>query len=229
MQTEVINENSSALSWKEVLAGEREQTYFTDLISFVERERASGKTIYPANANIFAALQACPFDKLKVVILGQDPYHGPKQAHGLCFSVQEGTPPPPSLKNIFKELATDVEVKTPANGSLLAWANQGVLLLNAVLTVEANKPGSHANLGWEKFTDRVVDEINARKSGVVFLLWGAYAHKKGARIDESKHLVLRAAHPSPFSAHSGFFGCRHFSKANDYLIQQRQLPINWQL
>lgn len=220
-------ETTEPTTWKEVLAGEREKPYFTDILKFVEQERASGKIIYPKNAEIFAALQLCPFEDLKVVILGQDPYHGPGQAHGLCFSVQPGVALPPSLKNIFKELQQDVGASLPKDGSLSRWAQQGVLLLNAVLTVEASKPASHAALGWEKFTDRIIDEVNARKSGVVFLLWGAFAQKKGERIDRDKHLVLKAPHPSPFSADKGFFGCKHFSRTNDFLAQNGQRPIDW--
>ena len=220
----LISEN---ISWKEVLGGEREQTYFKDLLAFVEQERASGKKIYPQNSEVFSAMQSCPFEQVKVVILGQDPYHGEGQAHGLCFSVKPGTTFPPSLKNIFKELNSDLGIPSPAGGSLIRWAEQGVLLLNSVLTVEANRPASHANLGWERFTDRVIDEVSSRKSNVVFLLWGAYAHKKGMRIDEKKHLVLKAPHPSPFSAHNGFFGCKHFSKANHYLQSCGFKPIAW--
>lgn len=229
MQVQTINESLPSLTWKDILSNEKQQTYFQDLISFIERERAAGKTIYPKNSDVFAALQACPFENLKVVIIGQDPYHGPQQAHGLCFSVQDGITPPPSLKNIFKELSSDLGLKIPGSGSLMKWATQGVLLLNAVLTVEANRPGSHANLGWERFTDKVIEEISARKSSVVFMLWGAYAHKKGAQIDHQKHLVLKAAHPSPFSAYNGYLGCKHFSKANQYLTNKFQTPINWDL
>lgn len=227
MLAEISIANQDPQSWKEVLAGEREQQYFTDLLAFIEQERKSGKQIYPKNSEIFSSLQFCPFESLKVVILGQDPYHGAGQAHGLCFSVQTGMAQPPSLKNIFKEIQTDLAIEAPKDGSLIRWAEQGVLMLNSVLTVEANRPASHANIGWEKFTDRVVDEIGRRQRGVVFMLWGAYAHKKGARIDGSKHLVLKAAHPSPFSAHSGFFGCKHFSKCNEYLIKHGETGINW--
>lgn len=218
-----------AVTWKEVLAGERDHPYFKELLAFVDHERTSGKTIYPKAADVFHALQATPFERVKVVILGQDPYHGPQQAHGLCFSVQPGVRPPPSLINIFKELQSDIGVPIPHSGCLEKWATQGVLLLNAVLTVEAGQPGAHANKGWERFTDRVVRELSQRRKGIVFLLWGAYAQKKGALIDRSAHCVLEAAHPSPFSAERGFFGCRHFSRANAFLAERGLAPIDWSL
>jgi uracil-DNA glycosylase len=218
-----------SLTWSDVLAGEREQQYFRDLIEFVEGERRSGKTVYPKNSEIFNALHYTPFESVKVVILGQDPYHGPNQAHGLCFSVRPPTPPPPSLVNIFQELESDVGVKRPSHGCLESWAYQGVLLLNAVLTVEEGNPGSHALRGWERFTDRVVKEINDRREHVVFMLWGAYAQKKGAHVDRTKHLVLEAPHPSPLSAHRGFLGCKHFSQANEYLREHGCVPVDWRL
>jgi len=218
-----------ARTWSDVLAGEREQPYFKELIDFVESERRSGKVVYPKNSEIFNALHYTPFESVKVVILGQDPYHGPNQAHGLCFSVKPPTPPPPSLINIFLELESDLELKRPSHGNLESWARQGVLLLNAVLTVEEGKPGSHALRGWERFTDRVVREINDRREHVVFMLWGAYAQKKGAHVDRTKHLVLEAPHPSPLSAHRGFLGCKHFSKANQYLAEHVIAPIDWRL
>ncbi len=220
-------EMNSSLSWKEILGQEKKQPYFTDLLGFIERERAAGKIIYPKNSEIFASLTLCPFDRLKVVIIGQDPYHGLNQAHGLSFSVRNGVALPPSLKNIFKELHADLAIAEKKSGDLSAWAEQGVLLLNSVLSVEASKPASHASLGWERFTDKVISEINQHQNNVVFMLWGAYAQKKGALIDQSKHLVLKAAHPSPFSAHSGFFGCRHFSKCNAYLKDHNLQEINW--
>jgi uracil-DNA glycosylase len=216
-------------SWAEVLRGEREQSYFIELLAFVESERRAGKQIYPPNSEIFHALSATPFCDVKVVIIGQDPYHGPNQAHGLCFSVKPPTPPPPSLVNIFIELQKEFGFPRPAHGSLEAWAQQGVLLLNAVLTVEEGKAGSHANRGWERFTDRVIRELNDRRDHIVFLLWGAYAQKKGAFIDRSRHLVLEAPHPSPLSAHRGFIGCGHFDKANRYLKDHGIAEINWRL
>ncbi len=223
------SESPQTLDWKTALQGEREEVYFKSLLEFIANERGAGKTIYPQNTDVFNALSLTPFADVRVVILGQDPYHGPNQAHGLCFSVQRRIKPPPSLVNIFKELESDVSVSRPSHGCLESWAKQGVLLLNAVLTVEASKPGSHANRGWERFTDRVVSELNQKREGLVFLLWGAYAQKKGAMIDNSRHLVLSAPHPSPFSAHSGFFNCRHFSLANQYLRERNLSPIDWSL
>lgn len=220
---------STEITWKEALLGEKEQPYFKALMQFLAAERARGATIYPAPSDTFNALQFTPFECVKVVIIGQDPYHGPNQAHGLCFSVRRGVPPPPSLVNIFKELNTDLGIEIPAHGYLESWARQGVLLLNAVLSVEAGKPQSHANKGWEQFTDRVIRELNDRRSGLVFLLWGAYAWKKGAMIDRAKHCVLQAPHPSPLSAHRGFLGCKHFSQANSYLKLHDKEPIDWRL
>lgn len=213
-------------SWKEVLKEEFEKDYFVNLTSFV-RQEYKDKTIYPKASNIFNAFNLCPFDKVKVVILGQDPYHEPNQAHGLCFSVLDPTPAPPSLKNIFKEINLDLGITPLESGDLTRWASQGVLLLNATLTVEAHKAGSHQGKGWEEFTDRVIFNLANRKSGLVFLLWGSYAQKKGEFIDQTKHLVLKSVHPSPLSAHRGFFGNHHFSQANNYLIAQGQLPIDW--
>lgn len=230
MQSHTEHEQTQqSLTWKEVLAGEREKLYFKDLISFVETRRAEGVIVYPPNAEVFNALHLTPFADVKVVILGQDPYHGPRQAHGLCFSVQKGVPPPPSLVNIFKELHQDLGISPPKHGCLEKWATQGVLLLNAVLTVEAGKPESHAQKGWEQFTDRVIQELNMHRSGIVFLLWGSYAQKKGAMIDTTKHTVLKAPHPSPLSAHRGFLGCRHFSTANSILMKHGLTPIDWDL
>lgn len=215
------------MTWKEVLAGEREQPYFLALLNFVEEQRRSGKTIYPKNSEIFNSLSLTPFEQVKVIVLGQDPYHGPHQAHGLCFSVKPPTPAPPSLLNIFLELKSDLGLERPSHGSLESWARQGVLLLNAVLTVEDGLPASHANKGWEQFTDRVISELNARRSGLVFMLWGSYAQKKASFVDSRRHLVLKAPHPSPLSAHRGFLGCKHFSQANTYLSQRGVAPVRW--
>lgn len=198
-------------------------------MAHVERERAAGKIIYPKNSDIFNALTFTPFEEVNVVIIGQDPYHGRNQAHGLCFSVQPGVPAPPSLVNIFQELESDLGLKRPTHGCLEKWAKQGVLLLNAVLTVEAGQPQSHANLGWETFTDKIIYELNARKQGLVFLLWGSPAQKKCASIDPQRHTVLRAPHPSPLSAHRGFFGCKHFSQTNAILRSLGKKEIDWQL
>lgn len=189
----------------------------------------STKTIYPAKENIFAAFNLTPFEKVKVVIIGQDPYHGPNQAHGLCFSVQPGVKIPPSLANIYKEIESDLHIKMPSHGYLKAWAEQGVLLLNSILTVEAGKPMSHKNLGWEQFTDHVIDLINEKKENVVFMLWGAPAQAKAKNVDPQKHFILKSVHPSPLSSYRGFFGCKHFSQCNEYLISKGIKPINWQL
>jgi uracil-DNA glycosylase len=216
-----------ALTWRKVLHGEKQKRYFSDLIAFIENERASGKVIYPKNDEVFNALSLTEFEAVKLVILGQDPYHGPNQAHGLCFSVPTGIRFPPSLENIYKELKSDLGVERPSSGSLLGWAHQGVLLLNSVLTVQSGQAGSHANKGWERFTDRIIAELNERREGLVFLLWGSYAQKKGSIIDTDRHTVLVAPHPSPLSAHRGFFGCRHFSQANTSLLQRGITPIDW--
>jgi uracil-DNA glycosylase len=213
-------------SWKKHLGSEFEKTYFIELREFVRNEYASG-AVYPPAAKIFRAFDECPFDKVKVVVLGQDPYHGPGQANGLCFAVGENVPPPPSLQNIFKEIEADLGHPVSRDPDLSRWAQQGVLLLNATLTVRASQAGSHQNKGWEQFTDAAVHALSREREGVVFMLWGSYARRKGAGIDRHKHLVLECAHPSPLSAHNGFFGCRHFSKANDYLIAQGQTPIEW--
>ena len=226
----LFEQNSAkVLTWKEVLNGEREQEYFRTLLSFIEAERAAGKIIYPKNSEIFNALSYTPFEEVKVVIIGQDPYHGPNQAHGLCFSVKAPTPPPPSLLNIFKEIKNDLGIKEPIGGNLEIWAKQGVLLLNAVLTVEDGKAGCHANKGWERFTDRIIRELNEKREGLVFLLWGAYAQRKAEFVDRSKHTVLMAPHPSPLSASRGFFGCRHFSQANAVLRKLGRGEIDWSL
>lgn len=215
-----------ASDWKALLQEEFEKPYFEELIRFVKEEYAT-RRIYPRGSNIFRAFDKCPVDKLKVVIIGQDPYHGPGQAHGLCFSVADGVPHPPSLQNIFKEVASDIGTPIPASGNLDRWAEQGVLLLNAVLTVREHEAASHAGRGWEQFTDAVVRAINERKQGVVYLLWGSYAQKKGAIADPARNCILKAVHPSPLSVYRGFFGCRHFSRANEYLVAQGQTPIQW--
>ena len=213
-------------SWKKVLSHEFSLPYFTELREVV-RKNYTESIAYPPPKLIFNAFDLCPFDSVKVVIIGQDPYHGKGQAHGLCFSVPEGIPVPPSLQNIYKELHDDIGKEISASGNLEHWAKQGVLLLNATLTVLSGRAGSHQGLGWETFTDAVIQKISDQKEHVVFLLWGKYAQEKGKNIDESKHLVLRAAHPSPFSAHNGFFGCRHFSKTNEYLKEHGIEPIEW--
>jgi uracil-DNA glycosylase len=215
-------------SWKTVLWDEFQSAYFRGLKDFLVSEREQ-HTIYPPGNLIFNAFRHTPFQQVKVVILGQDPYHGPGQAHGLCFSVPRGIPQPPSLVNIFKELRNDLGIPIPGHGNLEAWADQGVLLLNATLTVRAGQAGSHQNRGWENFTNAVIKKISQQLEGVVFLLWGRYAQVKEALVDGHKHLVLKAAHPSPFSAHSGFFDCCHFSRANEYLQAQGKAPINWAL
>jgi uracil-DNA glycosylase len=213
-------------SWKQLLKETFESLEWKKLSDFVKQEYTQN-TVYPQPKDIFKAFDLCPFQTVKVVILGQDPYHGAGQAHGLSFSVREGVRMPPSLQNIYKELQSDMGVKVPTTGTLEHWARQGVLLLNATLTVRAKQPGSHQKKGWEEFTDTVVRKLNDEKEHVVFILWGNYAKKKGEFIDRGKHLVLEAAHPSPYSAHSGFFGCKHFSKANAYLIAHHAKPIEW--
>jgi uracil-DNA glycosylase len=215
-----------APSWKSRLADEFTKTYFTDLISFVKREYAEG-TVYPPGKEIFSAFDHCDFEEAKVVIIGQDPYHGPSQANGLCFSVRDGIRIPPSLVNIFKEIAQDLGKPIPTSGNLERWADQGVLLLNATLTVRAGEAGSHQNKGWEQFTDAVIRKLSREKEHIVYLLWGAYAQKKGEIIDRNKNLVLMSAHPSPFSADRGFFGGKHFSKANAYLKANGKKEISW--
>ena len=215
--------------WLSVLSSEFEQPYMRHLADFLRSEKAVGKVIYPAGNLLFNALQATPPQSVKVVVLGQDPYHGPGQAHGLSFSVLPGQRLPPSLRNIFQELNNDVGFRMPNHGCLNGWAEQGVLLLNAVLSVEAARPGSHQGKGWEFFTDAIIDHLNREGDPKVFLLWGGHAQKKGAGICEKKHLVLRAPHPSPLSAHRGFLGCRHFSQTNTFLARQGLARINWQL
>ncbi|MBP5367340.1 MAG: uracil-DNA glycosylase [Bacteroidales bacterium] len=213
-------------SWKKVLAGEFDKPYFAQLINFVKAEYAAG-TVYPEGKNIFNAFNLCPLPNVKVVIIGQDPYHEPRQAHGLCFSVQDGVEFPPSLQNIFKEIESDLGTPVPPSGNLERWARQGVFLLNSILTVRAHQAASHANKGWETFTDEVIKQISDKTENVVFMLWGNYAKVKGKVIDTKKHLILNTVHPSPLSVYRGFFGCKHFSRANEYLTAHGKTPINW--
>lgn len=220
---------TSHLTWHDVLAEEKQKPYFQQTLQTVAAERDAGTTIYPPQKDVFNAFRFTELGDVKVVILGQDPYHGPGQAHGLAFSVRPGIAPPPSLVNMYKELQNSVEgFERPSHGYLESWARQGVLLLNTVLTVRAGQAHSHASLGWETFTDKVIALINEHRAGVVFLLWGSHAQKKGAIIDTNKHCVLRAPHPSPLSAHRGFFGCDHFVKANAWLTEHGEKPIDWQ-
>ena len=225
-------------SWKRVLLDEFDKPYMRNLRAFLVKERQAGKAIYPKGSEMFAALDLTPIEDVRVVIIGQDPYHGPNQAHGLCFSVQRGVAQPPSLLNIFQEINTDMVDASvpggrangriePGHGCLESWARQGVLLLNAVLTVERGRAGSHQGRGWEAFTDRIVEVLNEQCNALVFILWGTYAQKKGAIVDRNRHCVLSGPHPSPLSAHRGFFGCRHFSKANRYLVAHGKPPIDW--
>ncbi len=216
-------------SWKSRLQDQFESAYMASLRSFLIAEKRAGKTIYPPSRQIFSALDATPFEQVKVVILGQDPYHGPGQAHGLCFSVQAGTDVPPSLRNIHAELARDLGLPKPAHGHLMAWAQQGVLLLNAVLTVEHGLAGSHQGKGWERFTDAIVDLLNRDGEHLVFMLWGSHAQAKGKMVDGKRHLVLKAPHPSPLSAHRGFIGCGHFSRANEWLLAHGKAAIDWRI
>jgi uracil-DNA glycosylase len=216
-------------SWKEVLHKEFSQPHFEQAVLHIKTEKSQGKTIYPPGSFIFNAFNTTPFDKVKVVLLGQDPYHGAGQAHGLCFSVQNGVPTPPSLKNIFKELHQDIGFRIPNHGNLTPWALQGVFMLNASLTVRAGEPMSHAKIGWAPFTDAAIKTISDKKQNVVFLLWGKFAQEKRTLIDDTKHLILRTVHPSPLSAHAGFFGCKHFSKTNEYLATHGIDPIDWSL
>ncbi|MEP7169175.1 MAG: uracil-DNA glycosylase [Bacteroidota bacterium] len=216
-------------SWKSVMVEEFQKPYFSDLKKFILEEKSKGQIIYPPGKLIFSAFNHTPFDKVKVVIVGQDPYHGSGQANGLCFSVGTGIKPPPSLVNIFKELQDDLGIPIPSHGNLARWADNGVLLLNASLTVRANEPNSHSGKGWENFTDSVIAKLSEEREGIVFLLWGKYAQAKDILIDKTKHHILKAAHPSPFSAFSGFFGCCHFSKTNEILKQLGKEPIDWNL
>ena len=225
-----MTENSDRVrlepGWKNALADQFSSDHMTQLRAFLLAEKQQGKVVYPPGQLIFNAFEHTPFDQVKVVILGQDPYHGPGQAHGLCFSVPEGVKPPPSLVNIFKEIERDLAKPVSKNGNLEHWADQGVLLLNATLTVQAGLAGSHQGKGWEQFTDAVIDQLNRQRDGLVFMLWGSYAQKKGALIDRQRHLVLTAPHPSPLSAHRGFIGCGHFSRANNWLQERGQAPID---
>lgn len=215
--------------WKTALQNEFDQPYMKELGAFLRREKAAGKTIYPPGSLIFSALNSTPLDRVKAVILGQDPYHGPGQAHGLAFSVQPGVPTPPSLQNIFKELKRDLNLEIPAHGYLQSWAEQGVLMLNTSLTVEQGMAGSHAKAGWQVFTDRVIEVVNAQREHLVFMLWGAHAQGKSRLIDATRHLMLKSAHPSPLSAHRGFLGNGHFSRVNQFLQQHGLEPIDWRL
>lgn len=216
-------------SWNEVLQPAFDRPSFHNLALHLKTERAGGKVIYPHGSLLFNAFNKTPFDRVKVVILGQDPYHGPGQAMGLSFSVPRGIHPPPSLGNIYKELKKDIGMPIPGHGDLTQWAEQGVLLLNASLTVRANEPNSHSAIGWHEFTDSVIQTLSDKSAGLVFMLWGRFAQDKTPLIDETKHLVLKAAHPSPFSAEKGFFGCRHFSRANEYLMKKGKQPVDWHL
>jgi len=216
-------------SWKEVLHNEFSKPYFQQITAHLKTEKATGATIYPPGPLIFYAFDKTPFDNVKVVLLGQDPYHGKGQAMGLSFSVPDGVKPPPSLENIFKELHSDIGMSIPQTGNLTKWAEQGVFLLNAILTVRAKEPASHQKIGWQQFTDRVIQILSDEKEGVVFLLWGKFAQEKQVLIDATKHHILKAAHPSPYSADKGFFGCRHFSKANQLLAKEGKDPIDWSL
>ncbi len=216
-------------SWKKALKDEFSKDYFNQIVGHLRIEKAAGHTIYPPGGLIFNAFNLTPFEKVKVVLLGQDPYHGKGQAHGLCFSVQDGIKPPPSLVNIYKEINKDIGLPIPNHGNLTKWAEQGILMLNASLTVRAAEPMSHSKIGWAEFTDAVIRKVSDQKKGVVFLLWGKFAQAKQELIDETKHQVLKAAHPSPYSADAGFFGCRHFSKTNEYLMKEGKDPIDWSL
>lgn len=214
-------------SWKKQLQSEFDKPYFADLVQFIKNEKRLGKIIYPEGKDIFNAFTQTPFNQVKVLLLGQDPYHGQSQAHGLCFSVQDGVKPPPSLMNIFKELHQDIGNEIPNNGNLIHWAQQGVLMLNAALTVVANTPMSHSKIGWGQFTDAVIKKVSDEHHGIVFILWGRFAQEKECFIDTSKHFILKAAHPSPFSAYNGFFGCKHFSRTNVLLKTQGKEEIEW--
>ena len=221
------NEGSLSGAWKSLLSEQFELPYLKKINTYLSEQKQLGKTVYPQGPDVFNAFNHTPFDAVKVVIIGQDPYHGPNQAHGFCFSVQPGIAVPPSLKNIYKELHADIGMSIPQNGDLTSWADQGVLLLNAVLTVEQASAGSHQGKGWETFTDKVVALLNEERQNIVFLLWGSYAQKKGKLIDRNKHYVLESSHPSPLSSYRGFFGCHHFSSVNTYLRSQGEKPIDW--
>ena len=216
-------------SWKDVLRPEVKKNYFIIIIYHIFKDEQLGKIIYPAKKQILNAFKYCEFNNLKIVIIGQDPYHGANEAHGLAFSVPSGVKVPPSLKNIYKELHTDLQLPIPTSGNLQTWAQQGVLLLNASLTVVADNPNSHAGIGWHTFTNAIIQQISLHKTDIIFMLWGKFAQQKIGLIDASKHHILQAPHPSPFSAHKGFFGCKHFSKANQLLVLQNKIPIDWQI
>lgn len=216
-------------SWYEELKAEFDKPYFSELVLKIKSEKSAGKIIYPNGTDIFKCFELTPFDKVKVIILGQDPYHNPQQAMGLCFSVPSSVNLPPSLKNIFIELNDDLDIPISTNGDLSSWAQQGVLLLNSILTVRQNEPASHSKYGWETFTEAVIKILSHKKTGLAFVLWGNYAKQKINLIDASKHLILTASHPSPFSAYNGFFGCNHFSQINEFLLEQNKDPINWRL
>jgi uracil-DNA glycosylase len=219
-----------ASEWKKSLENEFKEAYFNDLVEFLKNEKSSKQVVYPPGPLIFNAFNLTDLDQVKVVIIGQDPYHGPNQAHGLSFSVQKGVPAPPSLMNIYKEIQNDLGITNiKTKGDLTYWAKQGVLLLNATLTVRVNQPNSHAGIGWQRFTDKVIQVLNEQCEHLVFMLWGNFAKEKGMHVDTKKHLILKAAHPSPFSADKGFFGCRHFSKTNEYLIKYGKSPIDWMI
>lgn len=224
-----MNTHTVSLTWKEVLAAEKEKPYFQKILDYIKSERQKGKKIYPAQTDIFNALKYTPFEKVKILILGQDPYHGPNQAHGLAFSVKPHVAIPPSLQNIYQELHDDLGIPVPQHGCLIKWAEQGVLLLNAVLSVEAHKPQSHAHIGWQQFTDAVIASLNQYHDSMIFILWGSYAQRQEKNIDTHKHHILKAPHPSPLSAHRGFLGCKHFSAANKILLTHGQEPIDWQI
>jgi len=224
-----VREVSIETSWKEKLANEFAAEYMANLSQFLRDEKAAGKVIYPASPDIFSAFKLTPFNTVKVIILGQDPYHGPNQAHGLSFSVRYGIFPPPSLQNIYKEMSSDLGTSRPDHGNLEAWAKQGVLMLNSILTVEHGKAGAHAGKGWERFTDAAINQLNSARDNLVFVLWGRKAQQKGSRIDPHRHRIIMSAHPSPLSAYNGFFGSKPFSKANDYLVSHNISPINWSL
>lgn len=227
LNSEFIDETMLEESWQQVLSAEFEKPYMQSLRAFLRHEKDQKKIIYPKSRDVFQAFNYAPFHKVEVVILGQDPYHGPNQAHGLCFSVMPGVKPPPSLVNIYKELRDDLNIPISTNGCLENWAKQGVLLLNSVLTVEQGLPASHQGKGWEQFTDKAIELLNELSNNLVFILWGAYAQRKGQIINPKKHCILKAAHPSPFAARNGFFGCRHFSAANQYLSAHGKTPIDW--
>jgi len=215
--------------WKDVLGSEMSEPYFMELTDFIEKERKKGKVIFPPREEVFSALELTPFDQVKVIILGQDPYHGANQAHGLAFSVKKGIPKPPSLVNIFKELSSDLGIQAPPHGNLQSWAKEGVLLLNTVLTVEEGKPAGHHNKGWERFTDKIIELLNQKKEHLVFILWGSPAQKKMKMLDAKKHLILTSPHPSPLSSYRGFFGSKPFSQANQYLLKNGIEPVNWRV